>query len=77
MNAELFIKEVFGLIRLASQDHEISPIEKARILNATLAASRSLSTTQERLKEQVLSSEEAYNEIMLQIGDLVITEILK
>lgn len=73
---ELFLKQIFGMLRMVSSDKDISPAEKARILNAALALGTTMPTVSAELKAQT-STQESYNEIMIQVGDLVMQEMYK
>lgn len=72
-----FMQDLLGMIDLISKDkNTVSPIEKARILNASIKLGNDLDSVKEYLKEAA-NSPESYNELILQLGDLLITSLMK
>lgn len=72
-----FMQDLLGMIDLISKDkNTISPIEKARILNVSLNLGKDLDSVKGYLATAV-STPESYNELILQLGDLLITALMK
>ena len=71
-----FMQDLLNMITLIGKDKDtISPIEKARILNASLNLGKDLEGVSKYLAEAT-QTPESYNELILQLGDLLITALM-
>ncbi len=72
---EQFMQELLGLLKLISKDGDISPIEKARILNAALKLGRDYDAVKTFTISLIGDKDSSYNEVLLQLGDVLLKEL--